>query len=168
MNKLLIIIFVGSLIFLVAMSFFVSNKEEMHVSNPAPDSHSKFEGWDTDLKVSLEKSKVSKKNILLLFTGSDWCPPCKMLESKIFSSDKFKEYASKNLELLVIDFPRYKKMSDEQSAYNESLSDKFKIDGFPTMVFLDSNENELTRFGYMGDDTEQFIERYERKIKSEK
>lgn len=168
MNKVLIIIFVGSLIFLVAMSFFVSNREELHVSNAAQDSHLKFEGWDTNLKVSLEKGKESKKNILLLFTGSDWCPPCKMLESKIFRSEIFKDYASKNLELLVIDFPKYTKISEEQSAYNESLSDKFRIEGFPTMVFLDPNENELTRMGYMGDDAEQFIQRYERKIKSVK
>ncbi len=42
--------------------------------------------WNTDYENTLTKAKIEKKGVLLLFTGSDWCPPCKKLHSAIFES----------------------------------------------------------------------------------
>ena len=47
------------------------------------------------------------------FTGSDWCGWCIMLDKEIFSKPEFKEYASKNLVLLELDFPRGKRCRRE-------------------------------------------------------
>ena len=36
--------------------------------------------WLTDIEEAKEESAISNKPILIYFTGSDWCPPCKMLK----------------------------------------------------------------------------------------
>ena len=56
------------------------------------------------------------------FTGSDWCGWCIMLDKEIFSKPEFKEYASKNLVLLELDFPRRKELSEETMEQNERLA----------------------------------------------
>ncbi|WP_335967287.1 thioredoxin family protein [Galbibacter sp. PAP.153] len=36
--------------------------------------------WLTDYPEAKAIAKQEKKNILMYFTGSDWCGPCKMLK----------------------------------------------------------------------------------------
>jgi thiol-disulfide isomerase/thioredoxin len=40
--------------------------------------------WLTDFKKAKKISQKEKKPILIYFTGSDWCPPCKMLKEDFF------------------------------------------------------------------------------------
>ena len=34
---------------------------------------------------ALAKAKAEKKNVLVEFTGSDWCPPCIAMRKNVFS-----------------------------------------------------------------------------------
>ena len=58
------------LLFALALVFNVSAQEE-HLSNL---------NWLTDIDEAKTVSSKEKKPILVYFTGSDWCPPCKMLK----------------------------------------------------------------------------------------
>jgi len=81
------------------------------------------EGWLTNIEKS--KKHAKGKMILVEFTGSDWCPPCKALKKNVFNTDKFKAYAKENLVLVELDFPRDKsKLTKEQSAYNKAQAEK--------------------------------------------
>src|SRR5947209_4624292 len=64
--------------------------------------------WLTDLPKALGKAKAEKKLVLMDFTGSDWCPPCKALHKNVLSSKEFEGYAQTNLVLVLVDFPRSK------------------------------------------------------------
>ena len=46
------------------------------------------EGWLIDAEKAKEQAKKEGKAILMDFTGSDWCPPCKQLKSKVFDSQE--------------------------------------------------------------------------------
>ena len=84
--------------------------------------------------------------ILVEFTGSDWCPPCKALKKNVFNTDKFKAYAKENLVLVELDFPRDKsKLSKEQIAYNKAQAAKFGIRGYPTVFLLDASGKEIMK-----------------------
>jgi len=90
--------------------------------------------WETDFEVAKTKAKKTKKPILMLFTGSDWCPPCKMLKKDFFSSDAFVE-KSKNLILLLVDFPRNKELiTPTQEAANKVLNSKYGVRSLPTVI----------------------------------
>ena len=62
--------------------------------------------WTTDLAKAQAKAKAEKKMVLVDFTGSDWCPPCKALHNNILTSEEFVKYAKDNLVLVEVDFPQ--------------------------------------------------------------
>jgi len=118
--------------------------------------------WLTDLPKALEKAKADKKMVLLDFTGSDWCGWCKRLDKEVFSTTEFKEYVTKNLVLVEVDFPNQKKLSPELKKANDGLKNKYKVDGFPTLVVLNDEGREIGRqVGYFEGGTKAFIAKLE-------
>jgi thioredoxin-related protein len=116
--------------------------------------------WMTDLPKALEKAKSEKKLVMMEFTGSDWCPPCKALHKNVMTSPEFEAYASTNLVLVELDFPNKKPQSDELKKSNAALAKQYKIEGYPTVIVLDAEGKELSKdVGYSGEKPEQFIEK---------
>lgn len=121
------------------------------------------DGWLTDLSKAQSKAKTEKKLVMMDFNGSDWCPPCKALHKNVFSSAEFKDYASKNLVLVDVDFPRAKAQSEEQKAANKKLAKQYEITGYPTVVVLSSDGKELKKkVGYSGQSAKDFIAEIEK------
>ena len=116
------------------------------------------EQWTTDLSKAQEKAKKEKKMVLVDFTGSDWCPPCKALHKNVFTSDEFLKYAKDNLVLVEVDFPKGKPQSTEVKKANEELAKKHQVEAFPTVIVFDSEGKELKReSGYDGTRPAQYI-----------
>lgn len=114
--------------------------------------------WLTDLPKALAKARAEKKLVLLHFTGSDWCPPCKALHENVLTSKEFEAYADKNLVLVEVDFPRKTKQPEELKEANEALAAEFKVDGFPTVIVLDPGRKELQKIvGYDGEPAAKYI-----------
>ncbi|MDF1667870.1 MAG: thioredoxin family protein [Planctomycetota bacterium] len=101
--------------------------------------------WLTSIKKAKAQAKKEGKLILIEFTGSDWCPPCKMLTASVLSTPKFKTWAKKNVILLYLDFPRRKPISAEQKKHNARLQKKYGIRGYPTVVIADASGKEIGR-----------------------
>ena len=113
--------------------------------------------WLTNFETAQARARSEKKLLLIEFTGSDWCPPCIMLGRQVFSQPEFKDYAAQHLVLLEVDFPRTKELSAEQRAANEKLAEQFGIDGFPTVIILDSSGRKIGELGYMPGGPKPFI-----------
>jgi protein disulfide-isomerase len=114
--------------------------------------------WITSLPDAQAKAKADDKLIFMEFTGSDWCPPCKKLHSDVLESDEFAAFVKDKYVLVELDFPRRKEQSDELKAANKALSEKYEIRGFPTVIVLDSDGNELFRkVGYGGGSAADYI-----------
>lgn len=114
--------------------------------------------WLTDAAKAQQKAKQEKKLVLMDFNGSDWCPPCKALRKNVLSSPEFIEYAKKNLVLLDVDFPKQKAQSEETKKANQALAEKYKVEGFPTVILLNADGKELKKsVGYGGQDAKDFI-----------
>ena len=119
-------------------------------------------GWLTSYDQAQKEAQAKNRLLLMDFTGSDWCGWCIMLDKEVFSKAEFKEYASKNLVLLELDFPRGKKMPPEVTAQNEKLAVKYGIQGFPTVVVFDSSGKPLGALGYQPGGPQAFIAELER------
>ena len=116
------------------------------------------EGWKTDYKAALELAAKEDKLVLLDFTGSDWCPPCIKLHKDVFEKPELATFAKGNLVPVMLDFPRAKEISPEIKQQNEALAAKFTIEGYPTLILLDSKGNEVARrVGYQPGGPEAFI-----------
>ena len=100
--------------------------------------------WLTDYDTALEKAATKERNMLIYFTGSDWCPPCKMLKTDLFETDEFKNIAHKYV-LLYIDLPRDRNLlSISQMQHNQGLFAKFNKRGvFPLLKIVSSSGTEL-------------------------
>ena len=102
--------------------------------------------WSTNLKTAQEEAKANHKLLLLDFTGSDWCGYCIQLDKAILSQQQFKDYASKNLVLVEIDFPRRKAQSVDVQKQNQELAERYQIEGFPTLVVLNGDGKTVWRY----------------------
>jgi thioredoxin-related protein len=122
--------------------------------SPAPAS----DEWQTDYKAALAEASKENKMVLLDFTGSDWCGWCIKLVKDTFSQPEFQKFADKHLVLVELDFPNGKPQSPEVKLQNHQLSEKFGVEGFPTLVLLDSKGKEVARnVGYLAGGPEAFI-----------
>jgi thioredoxin-related protein len=125
------------------------------------------EGWLTNIEKAKEVAKKEGKAVLVEFTGSDWCPPCKALKKNVFNSDEFKAYAKKHLVLVELDFPRDKsKVTKEQATYNSEQAKAFAVRGYPTIILMDAEGKELTKkVGYGRTSVAKYIESLKKSIK---
>jgi protein disulfide-isomerase len=114
--------------------------------------------WQTDYKQALAQATKEKKQLLLNFTGSDWCPYCVQMDKEVLNQPDFKAFAAKKLILVKLDFPRRKQLAPVEAAQNDKLQQEFRIEGFPTFVLLDSAGNEVRRqVGYLEGGPREFI-----------
>ena len=104
--------------------------------------------WLLDIDQALELSEKEHKPVLVYFTGSDWCPPCKMLKEDFFSSARFEEKSEKFV-LLLVDIPRkVDVISKEQKDKNLLLVRKYnKQGGYPNLVALNSKGEVIGELG---------------------
>ena len=140
----------------------VSCSERSTAEETTKASASAKSGWLTNYAEAQQEAKSQHKLLLMDFTGSDWCGWCIMLEKEIFSKPEFKEYASKNLVLFEADFPRRKELPAELMEQNQRLAMKYQIQGFPTIVVLNSDGKELAQLGYMRGGPQAFIAQLEK------
>jgi protein disulfide-isomerase len=124
--------------------------------------------WQTDYKKAQEEAKTSKKLLLIEFTGSDWCPPCMQLQRDVFAKHEFQDYASKNLVLLELDFPRRKTQSPDLAKQNEELAARYGIQAFPTVLVLNAEGKKIGEFIGLEPDTtvDSYIAQLEKLRKS--
>lgn len=115
--------------------------------------------WKTNYDEAITLASKENKNIILVFSGSDWCIPCKKLDKDILQSEEFKNYAAENWVLLKADFPKRKKnkLSEEQQAHNDMLAEKYK-GRFPLIVMLNANGKAIGRIGYKKYSPIEYIE----------
>jgi thioredoxin-related protein len=118
-------------------------------------------GWSVSLPQAQAQAKAENKFVVMDFTGSDWCPWCIKLDKEIFSTPEFADFASKNLVLVEVDFPRRKPQSTKLKRANRSLEEKFKVEGYPTVVVLNSEGKKVGELGYQEGGPGPFIKKLE-------
>ncbi len=134
-------IFLFSAIFL-----FYSICSAQENNNAIIDKSSPSINWSPFYKEATKKSKKENKPILMYFTGSDWCAPCKKLKYELFNSEKFKNIANKNLVMLEIDNPRNKDLvSANKLEENYKLIKKYNVTSYPTFIFINHKGKEIKR-----------------------
>lgn len=113
--------------------------------------------WMTDFEAAKTKAAKEKKDLLIDFTGSDWCGWCIKLKNEVFVHDAFKNEAPKNFILVELDFPRNKELPETLQAQNKKLSETYEIQGFPTILLTDAEGKPYGRTGYQAGGPEAYL-----------
>jgi thioredoxin-related protein len=110
----------------------------------APAQHG--DAWTSDLDAALTRAKANGKDVLVTFTGSDWCAPCKQLAKEVFTVEAFTKVAGERYELVVIDSPRKAGALDPATkARNEALRERFAVNSWPTVFLVDAEGRPFAR-----------------------
>ena len=126
-------------------------------TTPSDQTEATKPGWITNYEQGQQEAKANNKLMLLDFTGSDWCGWCVLLDREVFSKPQFKEYASKNLVLVELDFPKMKQVSPATRSQNERLAMQYQVQAFPTIIVLNGDGQVVGAFGYMKGGPDAFI-----------
>jgi thioredoxin-related protein len=120
------------------------------------------EGWSSDFAASQKEAAESKKDLLIDFTGSDWCGWCIKLKEEVFSQDEFKAGVKDKFVLVELDYPRDKsKLSEDTIKQNEELSEKYQVQGFPTILLADAEGRPFAKTGYQPGGPEAYLKHLE-------
>ncbi|PHX57691.1 MAG: hypothetical protein CK553_03230 [Opitutia bacterium] len=119
-------------------------------------SLSAADAWLTDLDEGIKVAKAEKKAILVDFTGSDWCGWCIRLKKEVFDQKEFAA-ATKDFVLVELDYPQKKQQSPEVKAKNKALSEKFGVEGFPTILLLDAEGAPFAQTGYQAGGPSKYL-----------
>jgi thioredoxin-related protein len=118
------------------------------------------QNWQTNFDEAKKIALEQDKNIIIVFSGSDWCAPCIKLDKNIWQSESFKNEADKEWIMVKANFPRKKanELSKEQTEHNRKLAEKYNIEGsFPLVVVLDKNEKVLGKMGFKNVSPDEYI-----------
>ena len=95
------------------------------------------------VQTAMPLAKEQGRDIMLEFTGKEWCPPCIHLRTKILETAEFDKAVGDKYVLVEVVFPRLPEavaaMPESQRNANEKLLDYHHIQtGLPTVLLLDA------------------------------
>ncbi|SFN72944.1 Thioredoxin-like [Bizionia echini] len=126
------------------------------------------QNWKTNFEAAQQEALQSKKPIILVFAGTDWCSPCIKLDKQIFQSDTFKIYATENAILVRADFPRKKEnaLSKTLQEQNRKLADRYNPNGFfPFVLMLNAEGVVLGELGYEKIEPQDYVNKLQAFVK---
>ena len=107
------------------------------------------EGWTEDFEAAKKLAAEEKKDLLMDFTGSDWCTYCIKLQKEVLSKPEFIATVPKSFVLVELDYPQEKAQDEKIKAQNEKLQKEYSIDGYPTVLLADASGRVYAKTGYM-------------------
>lgn len=87
--------------------------------------------WSYDYQASLAQAKEQNKP-LMVDVFATWCTPCQQMDEDVFSRDVGE--ASREFVCVKVDGEKY-----------PDLRDKLEVSNYPTVLFLDPDEREISR-----------------------
>jgi thioredoxin-related protein len=103
--------------------------------------------WTEDWDGAKKTAAAQGKDLLIDFTGSDWCGWCIKLHDQVFSTPEFAS-GSAGYVLVSLDFPRRKEQDPAIKTRNRGLQRAFGVEGFPTVFLADAQGRPYAKTGY--------------------
>lgn len=119
------------------------------------------QNWESNFANAKAKAVKENKNILLVFSGSDWCAPCIKLDKNVWQSKEFGKASSEDWIIYKADFPKKKAnlLPEKLTAENKALAEKYNKSGnFPLVVLLDKSGKILGMESYKNVSAKEYIQ----------
>lgn len=125
-------------------------------TSPQPTS----DVWLADFDEAAEIAKREKKDLLVDFTGSDWCGWCIRLDEEVFSQEPFLSAAQSDFVLVKLDFPRSEELKAKvpNPERNAELQARYGVRGFPTILLMTAEGQVFGQTGYREGGPERYVE----------
>ena len=120
------------------------------------------DAWTEDFAAAKTKAASEKKDLLLDFTGSDWCIWCQRLHAEVLNLDAFQSAAQKHFVLVELDYPQAKQIAPATRKQNAELQKLFAINSYPSIFLTDEKGRPYARTGYAPGGPEKYLEALEK------
>lgn len=116
--------------------------------------------WIADFDEAAALAKKENKNLLVDFTGSDWCGWCIRLHEEVFDHAEFSDPVTKDYVLVALDFPNGEeaKAKVPNPERNQELQGKYGIRGFPSILLMTPDGEVFGRTGYQEGGPVKYVE----------
>jgi hypothetical protein len=112
--------------------------------------------WTEDLDAAKTRAAAEKKDLLIDFTGSDWCVWCVRLKEEVMDLPAFAA-AGSDFVGVTLDFPRRTQQAPAVAERNRSLQERYGIRGFPSIVLCDAAGRPYAKTGYQQGGPEAYL-----------
>jgi thiol-disulfide isomerase/thioredoxin len=99
-----------------------------YIGKPAPNVGEL--PWEKDYKSAMKRAAEENKPVMVMMTAT-WCGPCKMLEKETLNNPWVKHFLSG---VVIV-----------QAFEDKEVEKKYGLNGYPTLVFVDSTGKEVHR-----------------------
>ncbi len=104
--------------------------------------------WHREYADALAEARATQKDILIVFTGTDWIEICEKFYNEILSEPEFIDAVSGKFALVKLEYPKDGGLPREEAAQKALLREAYRIKGFPTVVLSDSEGRPYGMNGY--------------------
>jgi thioredoxin-related protein len=126
---------------------------------PSQDRPAQEGPWLQDFAAARTKAMADHKDLLIDFTGSDWCTWCQRLDREVFATSEFLKGVAKDFVLLKLDYPHDVSLVAEAiRKQNEGLQREWGIDAFPSVFLADADGRPYAQTGYQPGGAAQYLE----------
>lgn len=116
--------------------------------------------WFADFDTAAAAAKKANKDLLVDFTGSDWCGWCIKLHKEVFDHQEFDAGVKDHFVLVALDFPHGEeaKAKVPNPDRNKELSEQYGIQGFPTVLLMTPDGEVFGKTGYQAGGPAKYVE----------
>lgn len=94
--------------------------------------------WLIDFEKAKTRAVEEKKDLFIVFTGSDWSVSCQRFEAQILSQDSFQQALTRHYVLVRVDLPIRSNLPETVIATRRDLADLLQIESWPESLYLDA------------------------------
>lgn len=104
--------------------------------------------WHETYAAGAAEAAETGKDLLVVFTGTDWIEICGIFDREILSHPEFVDAVTGKFALVKLEYPENNKLPREEAKRKQFLRDAYQVRGFPTMVLTDKNGRPFGFNGY--------------------
>ena len=113
--------------------------------------------WMTDLEAAQHRAAEQDKDLLVLFTGTEWCLNCVKFEQDVLARPDFAT-AAELFVLVKLEYPAYDdELSEEIRKDYLDWREHYGIQAFPTVILTDASGNPYAGTGNIGLGPKEYV-----------